>query len=800
MNDRGITADIQRAEGAVNRTVSMPNNNGAQLIMSGISDIIDTTSSMLKNYKQDQTTNRQPITDTFLKLKEMRRAGLNDSMLRAKEDEAISALSKSYSYSDIKAGMEMSGYSPFRTIEENDSKSEAARQQSYNDMLESAFRAVHGDVPDMSADARRAAGAKIMLTNDTAKNVAEQMKNLSATEADKLFKSKMSEMYQEHNLGLTAMINANGGKVNQNIINAFNMKRQQELVEDGLPLAAAATFVRNASASYQAVADMQKTDLEAADNMQKVVNDLVTDENYYKLMSSTFTMKTLQNKDGTPVTGAQLIALDKFLPTTMKTLAETNTWGLMDAVLDNTKIKDVDNRSWAVALKSGVLQDFIKSKDPVIAENGANMAATAADKLIDDVANTNPEELAKNDLAFNGAVGWNKTYTGLTTDDIKANDTMKRHAEDNARKGVKAFAIGVNKVTDGEGAIIIDRAGNPQYIRYNPGDNHIYNVSNAGLSIPWGDQDAIAARDKGFAVARETYDNMTKLVGAEKAREIFNEIAVTENESLQKYVDYKRQRAENPSAYLIKAEAIGMTEQETKDLVKEAEKLKPGFRLDVLKVLKDVVTAPGEAIASVVIRQKEATKERAKGIQRYNPAAPTTEATEAPVSVSEATVGVDSNSAIVLEDGGKFILIPNVIDGKKLTDDEAADQYDVTGFNFGVFSTRAKALKAAENLAKRKTPPVPGLKPASVYGNIDLSDRPVVTNSDGSISTLRSITIEEDGKHILIPTIINGKIVSDEEAIQHYHKTNENLGKFSTAAEANKVAKQLSKLMEQMYK
>lgn len=83
-------------------------------------------------------------------------------------------------------------------------------------------------------------------------------------------------------------------------------------------------------------------------------------------------------------------------------------------------------------------------------------------------------------------------------------------------------------------------------------------------------------------------------------------------------------------------------------------------------------------------------------------------------------------------------------------------------------------------------------------GNIDLSNRPRVRNEDGSVSTVKSMSFNEDGKEVLIPQVSpDGKIMNEQEAIDRYRKTGENLGKFNTVAAANEMARRIHDSEEQ---
>jgi hypothetical protein len=77
-------------------------------------------------------------------------------------------------------------------------------------------------------------------------------------------------------------------------------------------------------------------------------------------------------------------------------------------------------------------------------------------------------------------------------------------------------------------------------------------------------------------------------------------------------------------------------------------------------------------------------------------------------------------------------------------------------------------------------------------GNLDLNNRPQVSNPEGGTSTVLSMSIGTPQGEILIPRVTeDGRILSEPEAIEHFHKTGKHMGIYSSPEEATKAAEMI---------
>lgn len=86
-------------------------------------------------------------------------------------------------------------------------------------------------------------------------------------------------------------------------------------------------------------------------------------------------------------------------------------------------------------------------------------------------------------------------------------------------------------------------------------------------------------------------------------------------------------------------------------------------------------------------------------------------------------------------------------------------------------------------------------------GNIDLTMRPIADLGNGEWATVRSMSINVDGREVLIPTIgPDGKPLSNDEAVAQYEATGKHLGIFNNPTNATAYAIALHNQQDIFYK
>jgi hypothetical protein len=85
-------------------------------------------------------------------------------------------------------------------------------------------------------------------------------------------------------------------------------------------------------------------------------------------------------------------------------------------------------------------------------------------------------------------------------------------------------------------------------------------------------------------------------------------------------------------------------------------------------------------------------------------------------------------------------------------------------------------------------------------GNINLTNRPVVKNADGTWSTVRSVYFETPQGVVVVPTVSDdGRIMSNSEAWKRYQLTGKHLGIFGSTNAAELFSRKLHEEQERAY-
>lgn len=81
-------------------------------------------------------------------------------------------------------------------------------------------------------------------------------------------------------------------------------------------------------------------------------------------------------------------------------------------------------------------------------------------------------------------------------------------------------------------------------------------------------------------------------------------------------------------------------------------------------------------------------------------------------------------------------------------------------------------------------------------GTMPLGIRERVRNPDGSVSTVKTMSIGTDEGEVLIPTVFNGRVNTPEASIARWRKTGQDFGAFSSPEDATAFALMLHRLHE----
>lgn len=96
------------------------------------------------------------------------------------------------------------------------------------------------------------------------------------------------------------------------------------------------------------------------------------------------------------------------------------------------------------------------------------------------------------------------------------------------------------------------------------------------------------------------------------------------------------------------------------------------------------------------------------------------------------------------------------------------------------------------------TPPGEQAQSGGANSNpFNYSQYPKVKNADGSESNVVTKSFNIDGKETLLPTMVGGQRLTDQQAIDNFKKTGKHFGQFATPEEADAAASKLEASMQQ---
>lgn len=555
-----IVKDIQQAQQTrmVTPDYQAPNNLGN--MMEGLGRVgfkiadsfADMNAKQAKEAASAQSKDNSEMTADFRRLHDARRAGsMSDEEYNIKYQDTVERWSATKSYSDINNASAITGNTPFTDYQKDLDTKIKDRQQSIDSMLDSIATSLMG--PTGTDEQRKLIATKALMNSIGEVDTTGALKQFTdPKERDQFLQSRLGTLFAATTDSLESFIRANGGEINQVVLDKFRQQRLQAYKTAGYPIDFSNKLIEQVVAPYQSIADLRTTNIEKATKMQEALtkNHQTGVADKFARLSIPVQFTTTENgKKVTKTmltTGAELQELKGIAPQTVDTIVANNYTGILNAYAsDGTTSLSEDDYKYIIG-PSGIGKDIVYNT-----KSSKSTSVSLAEKANNEVNNTvktmTPEQMKESNYGTASMQAFNNMFGMADVEDLKANPEVWERREQLVTKAAQSAAIEINKISDGEGSLLADLNGNLRYFKASGGTGTVSDQSDAGWMIPLGEQDAIMVRDTAVASAKEMINNMAKFVGMKEAIRIFNNEAVKNNEVLRRYANGIRQGSEYAS-------------------------------------------------------------------------------------------------------------------------------------------------------------------------------------------------------------------------------------------------------------
>lgn len=517
-----IVQDIEKAQGTPERAVYEEKD----FLTPALKSFGNVLSSFAKGSGGSKKTNFQPL----YKLSQEFQEEVNSKGIEADTSEYIELKNKY----QLKASGHAENYTPEQiekvftdvvgnkqTIEAVESLLEKDKEQRIS-FDEEAMLIGQSQAPDATRSVQASLGRRTLVAKMTDEALQKFMPGMSVKEREEILKSSPTYRGALQTIGLNSLnqfVKDSGGVLTPDVLDKFKKTWTAGLTQNGFPSRAAQSFVDNTLAIVDGVALRAAKSTDEAAKYTANVMKAAQSESLLNLADVNLDLDGTTVKAGTVLAA---IGYDFGSPAGQAILAQYPTLlaelgkGALKAKVDNLN-QEQKNLLLSSKTRAQLHQTFMKGSEG--SKTIDALGGKTAEEAYQSVVNMDRNALASNSM-YNSAVNiYNESHTGLDMTDFSEQDRQKQEAE--WRSAARAAAKTNNTFLKGLGMVLLDATGTPQYVSWESGQPRL--ATNDGEIIEWLDNDSVDARRYVFGGLRGAYTTASRIIGLDKARDIWNE-------------------------------------------------------------------------------------------------------------------------------------------------------------------------------------------------------------------------------------------------------------------------------------